>query len=38
MLKVPETNEKELQADIGHVEVVCDKSYDLWPKFAFDQS
>ena len=29
MLKVPETNEKEIQADVVHVEEVCVKSYDL---------
>ena len=29
MLKVAETNEEEIQDDIGHVEEVCVKSYDL---------
>ena len=29
MLKVPETNEEEVQDDIGHEEEVVFKSYDL---------
>ena len=29
MLKVPETNEGEIQDDIGHEEEVVFKSYDL---------
>ena len=29
MLKVPETNEEEIQDDIGHEEEVGFKSYDL---------
>ena len=29
MLKVAETNEEEIQDDIGHEEEVCFNSYDL---------